>query len=265
MVRGSIGFFGITAARGGIDPPGALPGPDADRFVQRAAQVVQSGAVLGGVPAGQDPLGDQGPVHLAAGLAREIVMHAVTVGQQRQAAGERVETVTERVGGPAPVPAQAAGAGPGQDHPGRPAAAQDPRQAVGPSHGHQVHHAAALDQDQVLAEQVRGDIGDAWLGEQAQHAQVRIRASSELVLVEVGGRLGVADRGGHVTHPGWPGTGGPGPGRAQAEGVLHQRERVLLTGSRIQDAGKREDLPEGGGHRPSLGGARCLGWRHASR
>jgi hypothetical protein len=34
--------------------------------------------------------------------------------------------------------------------------------------------------------------------------------------------------------------------------VLDQRERGLLVGG-VQDTGKREDLPERGGHRPSLG------------
>src|ERR1700733_7405871 len=133
-------FFPVTAAGGGIDPPRVFPGPDADRLVQGGAPVVQAGAVLGGVPAAQDSLGDQRPVPLPAGLTREIFMHAVTVGDQPQPAGERAETITERVGGAAGVPAQAARAGPGQDHPGGPAAAQDPRQAVGPPHGHQVNH-----------------------------------------------------------------------------------------------------------------------------
>ena len=128
-------------------------------------------------------------------------MHAVTVRDQAEAAGERVETVAERVGGTAHMPAQAAGAGPGQDHPGPPAAAQDPGQAVGPPHGHQVHHAATLDQDEVLAEQMRGDIGDAWLGEQPQYAEPRVQAPGELVLVKLNSGRGVAGGGGDVAHP----------------------------------------------------------------
>jgi hypothetical protein len=118
-----------------------------------------------------------------------------------------------------------------------------------------------------------GDIGDAWLGEQPQHAQPGVRTPGEPVLVEVDSRLRVADRGGDVAHPRrlvavrpavvWPAVArlpvarppvvriSPG---GQAESVLDQRERALLVGG-VQDTGKREDLPERGGHRPSLGTA----------
>ena len=228
------------------------------------AQVVQPGAVLGRVPAGQDSLGDQGPVHRAARLAREIVVHAVTVRDQAEAAGERVETVAVRVGGTTQVPAQAAGAGPGQDHPRPPAAAQDRGEAMGPPHGHQVHHAAALDQDEVMAEQVRGHIGDARLGEQLQHAQLRVGERDELFLIEVDGRLRVAGRGGDVTHLRPPGPDPAGPG-CQGHGVLDQRERGLLSSPGIQDTGKREDLPERGGHSPSLGPLHTGGQEPAAR
>jgi hypothetical protein len=122
---------------------------------------------------------------------------------------------------------------------------------MGPPHGHQVHHAAALDQDEILAEQVRGHIRDARLGEQFQHAQLRVGQRGELVLIEVDGRLRVADRGGDVTHLRPPGAGPAGPG-GQGHGVLDQRERGLLCSPGIQDTGKREDLPERGGHRLSL-------------
>ena len=91
---------GATAAKSSLGQPG-VPGS-----VARATRIVGFSSsdepgrdrFFGAAAAGQHPLGDQGAVHRAAGLAREIVGHAVTVRDQAEAAGERVETVAVRVG-----------------------------------------------------------------------------------------------------------------------------------------------------------------------
>ena len=48
-----------------------------------------------------------------------------------------------------------------------------------PPHRHQVHHAAAPDQQDVLRQQVRPDIGHAGLREQREHAEVDVLAAGE--------------------------------------------------------------------------------------
>jgi hypothetical protein len=117
------------------------------------------------------------------GPARLVVVDAIAVREEGESAGERVEVVPEGVGRAADVPAQAARTRAGEHDARLPAIAQDLRQTVRAPHGHEVHHAAAVEQDHVLAEQVRAHVRHVRLGEQPQEAELDVVAARESCLV----------------------------------------------------------------------------------
>jgi hypothetical protein len=110
----------------------------------------------------------------------------------------------------------------------------------------EVHHAAALDQDHVLAEQVRPDVGHVRLGEQAQEAELDVAARGEPAGVVVDGCRQVTGGGREVAQP--HGTGG----RRQADREVDQPVRLRPAGLRLQDSGEREYPPLFGGHQLSV-------------
>lgn len=227
--------------------PGVPAGQGGDGFEEGRPGVEQSDAVFGRVSGGQfavrDELAEGGP----AGLVIQVVVNAVAVGKEGQPAGERIETVAVGVGWPADVPAQAARARAGEHGARLPALAQDLRQAVRAPDGDEVHHAAALDQDHVLVEQVRPDIGHARLGEQPQDAELDVVAIGEPCRVVVDGILPVTDSGRDVAQP----PHGPAGG-GQADGEVDQRAWRRPTGLGLQDSGEREDPALFSAHRPSV-------------
>ncbi len=114
---------------------------------------------------------------------------------------------------------------------------------MGPPYGHQVNHAAALHEQDVAAQQVPADIGNAGLDEQPQHAELDVRPALERSyhLVDAGRR--VADRGRQVTDP------LAAVRASKADRMLDQVERVRLARLGAQEAGEGEDLTERG-HAP---------------
>jgi hypothetical protein len=162
---GDDGLLRVAAVAVGSDVPGVPAGQDGDGLQERRAGVKQSDAIFSRVSGGQFPGRDQLTERHPARLVVKVVVDAVAVGEEGEAAGERVKAVAVGVGRPADMPAQAARAGAGEHDARVPALAQDLREAVRAPHGDEVHHAAALDQDHVLAEQVRSDVRHVRLGE----------------------------------------------------------------------------------------------------
>lgn len=231
------GAFTVSASSERLDPPRSGARTHADGLVQALAQVVQTYTVLGGVASRQGPVGNECAVRRPARLVGEVVVHAVAEREQGEAVEEGIESVTEGVGGAADVPAQASRAGPGQNHTGVPALAEDVRQPVCSPDGHEVHNAAAFDQDHLLTEQVRPDVRHVWLGEQQHRAELDIGAAVRELRGHRRDRLaGVSDGGRDVAE-----LRCRAPGR-QRQGMHRQVEVRQPVRPGLEQAGERKDL-----------------------
>src|ERR1700722_899391 len=144
------------------------------------------------------------------------------------------------------MPAQAAGAPPGENHPRLPACPHDRGQAMHPPHRHQVYHAAAPDQQDVLRQQMRLDIGNAGLREQREHAEVDVPTAAENLGHRFNGGRRITGSGRDEADPFLPVASG------EAHRVLKERRVRFLTWGAVQDPGESEHLSRPDGHSQSL-------------
>jgi len=85
----------VATVGGWLHPPGLGAGPHGDGFMQFGADVMQTDAVLGGVPGREFAFGYILAVDAAPRLVVERVMNPVAVGQETQAVGEHGQGVAE--------------------------------------------------------------------------------------------------------------------------------------------------------------------------
>jgi hypothetical protein len=204
---------------------------------------VQGYAVLGGVAAAQ-AVGDEAVVLDAAG-GLGVVVDTVGVGQEAEAADHAGGAVEGREG--LVEPAQGAGGGSAQHDAAPPGAAQDRVEAVGAPGAEHAQHVAAADVDQVLGEQVAGEVlldaGALVAAEQRDVAglagggEAPVEAHDVVVGVAGGGRQ-EADAG----------SGGPEVAGEREDVVVEQRAVAL---HREASASQCDDLWRCVGHHPS--------------
>ena len=137
-----------------LDEVGPAVRPGADRALQARPRKCSADAVLDREP-GSHAIGD-GAVVLLPARGLGVVVDAVGVGQQAQPANqprravERAQRLLE--------PAQRARRGPAHDDAPPPCAAQDRVESMCAPGAEHAHHVATADVDQILGEQVGGEI-----------------------------------------------------------------------------------------------------------
>ena len=115
-----------------------------------------------------------------------------------------------------------------------------------PPHRHQVYHAAAPDQQDVLRQQMRLDIGNAGLREQREHAEVDVLTAGENLGHRFNGGRRITGSRRDEADPFLPVASG------EAHRVLKERRVTLLTWGTVQDPGESEHLSRPDGHLHSL-------------
>ncbi len=237
-----------------LDAVGAAVGTRAHGALEQRAAKVQRDAVVGR-EAGAHAGGDEAVV-LGAARGLGVVVHAVGVGQQPQAAhasGGAVEG-GQRFGEPAQRPR----GGAAQDDAPPPRAAQDGVKAVRAPGAEHRHDVAAPDVDEVLGEQMGGEVvldaADSLIAAKQRHVR-GVAVGGEAAVEAHDVMIGVAGGGRQEAHPRAHGGGEREDVVVEQRGVFLHREAAAAEG---HDLGGAARGSSGGSHRSGSRGLECV-------
>jgi hypothetical protein len=229
------------AVAGGLDEVCAAAVALAHGLDEVGATIEQPDAVVGRVAAGQGAVGDE-LLEQRAALLLGVVVHRIRVRHERESVGERPQVRTEGVGRAADMPADRSRADAGEHDARLPRGAHRLVHAVQAPHREQPGDAAAEHPDDVLIEQMCGDVLDVRHREREQVR--RTQAAHHRRLVERRDRQPVVAEG-----------GGEEADLGSAPGDPGQVDRVLGQGVKLESgAAPGLDATRGGQDRGSVCG-----------